>query len=175
MEKLLGICVAVFACLTTMVSCKKDNNDAPKASFGFQANGTNINWYPEGATNNACILCLPALVNYTTYYNLSSSAPQDMSESLLIQIKGTNLNIGTYSDTLTVTVDPIGSPHRLFTPALRAGATEPGDYASVTITSIKEGKYHDGTFKARLTAAPYGPAAPKVFIENGVFRNVPWN
>jgi hypothetical protein len=82
------------------------------------------------------------------------------------------LGITNYGDTLTTPVESLSASHRLFLPPLNAAATEVGDYASITFTSKKNGKYFDGTFKARLTVFPGGPTAPKVEIERGEFYNV---
>jgi hypothetical protein len=134
-------------------------------------NGKEVQWYGSGL-GEGCIMCRPGIGNHGTYFVLHSSSPQSYGESLGLKINSTALNLATYSDTITAPVDSLHAATRLYIGSSKAGATEVGDFATVTVTSIREGKYYDGTFKARLTSSPYGPGAPKIMIEQGEFRNV---
>lgn len=159
-------------CITTFSSCNNSEPEPePLATFKFVADGTLVQWNGPGGGNSVCILCGPELVNHGTYITLSSSAPQNYGETLILRINATNLDLTTYSDTIYTTVDPAEAAHRLYIPSVQAASTEAGDFASITITSVKDDKFCSGNFKARLTATPYGPTAAKVGIE-GEFQNV---
>jgi hypothetical protein len=167
-------------CTLILSSCSRDEAPRePRTTFKFTINGTAVEWNERGSGTDACIVCGPRILKYPTHFELISTAPQDYGEVILFTIKATALNVGTYSDTITTAIiDYHLSPdqrgiHRFDArnPSIQAAATQVGDYARVTFTSIKDGTYYDGTFRARLTSAPYGPDEPKVEIE-GEFKNI---
>jgi hypothetical protein len=172
-QRLLMLWVSI-GCILLLVSCSDSDegpNDPP-AIFEFRVNnGTLVQWNGPGSGMAVCVLCGPSLYKNNGYFNLVSSAPQNYGEALVLRINTGTINLTTYSDTITTAIDSLAAVHRIDTPAVKAAATQEGDFASVTFTAVKDGVYHDGTFRARLTSSPFGPTAEKVEIE-GEFRNV---
>ncbi len=167
--------IIVFTGLIVLLSCYKRRPDAPAeplSTFRFFANGTLFEMTGGEDGSRVCILCRPAFINNGTHFTLHSSKADNSFESIGLKIYAPLLQQQTYSDTVNLAVPISQARHKLFIPPFSAAATEIGDFASVTITSIREGKYYDGTFNALFTAAPYGITAPKVTITNGEFRNI---
>ncbi|WP_139237071.1 hypothetical protein [Pontibacter akesuensis] len=170
MVKLRILFYLLSASMVLSLSCAESDPE-PVATFKFTVNGTLLEWNGPGNGIPVCVLCGPGLSNYASYFVLHSSAPQMYGEALILQLNAASLETKTYSDTVSTAVDSLEATHRLYLPTLKAAATEVGDYASVTFTSIENDKYYSGTLRASLTSSPFGPDAPKVEIE-GEFKNV---
>ena len=164
------------------ISCSKDQpanapagSNEPVATFRLRVNGILSQWDGPGSAGTVCFFCGPALTNRSTYFILSSSDPRNYFSRIDMTIKSGSLNISRYGDTLTTAIGIAQAIHQVNTNLTFGAATEVGDFATITITSIKDGKYYDGTFSARFTAPPFGTAANKVYIEDGEFRNLKVN
>jgi hypothetical protein len=169
----LRIFFVLAGCILILSGCSKDDPE-PVATFSFSVNNGPVQeWNGPGGGTTVCALCGPSLIQRPTYFTLSSSAPDDFSRSLILTFSSLKVNLTTYTATIGQgpEIDPYYAPHVLYMDPLRGASTEEGDFAAVTFTRAHGGMYYDGTFRARLTAAPYGPEAEKLEIE-GEFRNV---
>jgi hypothetical protein len=165
--------------IAILLSCSKSPSLAtaePVATSKFLVNGTLLEWDGNVVGPSVCLFCGPGIYKDSTYFALTSTESENYAEGLYLRIKTATLNVTTYNDSVTIAVSPRKAVHFMHhmysTPYIFAASTEVGDFATVTITSVKDGKYYDGTFRARLSSSPFGMAASKVAIEAGEFHNV---
>ena len=173
----LLLCIIYFAIIITGLSCSKSSNTTapPKleTTLKFNANGNFYQWNGSIGDNPGCFVCGSAIYKHTnSSYVLSSSDPAIYYNFIVLKIKATTLSASTYTLTITSTTPASNAAHifSIFN-LLQAASTEAGDFGTVTITSIHDGNYADGTFNARLTLSPFGFSG-KMDITNGEFHNI---
>lgn len=178
-KSLIGFKTLLTALLLLLISCSKSPSPAPaepETSLRFKMNGTLYEWKNKGWCG---FYCGTGFIKWPAEYKLSSIDPGSGLSALSCTIAAANLSASTYNYVVAVPVNNTDALHRLslYSPVSSgslnlAASTETGDYFTITITSLHDGKYADGVFTARLTQAPYGSAAPKADITEGEFRNV---
>ena len=183
---LIIVKIAISISLLSSLSCSKPSTPSvTKAAtmFKFSADGYDYQWNGVPGDGATCILCGSDIKKDNGYFILRSSDPKFWASGISLKIQATNLSVTTYTLTTINTTTPSNAYHHIsierhiqtYPPApvfLNADATEPGDYATITITNIHDGIYADGVFNARMTISPYGPAAAKLDISGGEFRNL---
>ncbi|MBC7875013.1 MAG: hypothetical protein H7Y01_13505 [Ferruginibacter sp.] len=176
---------AIVLTISSFLSCSRSPSQItpPSAFFKFTADLSLYQWNGVPGDGNTCFLCGSDITKMNGYYVLRSSDPRNYGNVILLKIPAITLSETVYTlTTINSTTSPNANHHinigqalpqgSPFPSSLFAADTEPGDYATITITSIHDGIYADGTFTARMTLAPYGPTANKLDITGGEFRNV---
>ncbi|PWT73463.1 MAG: hypothetical protein C5B59_13470 [Bacteroidetes bacterium] len=169
--------IILTGCSLYFSSCSKTRlSDIPKgpiATSRFLLNNSIFQWNGFGGEAESCLYCGPKIYNHTTYFTIATT--DDVFGELVFKINTATLERKTYTDTTTIPIsDSVALNYfNLLGPSyvtVHAASIQPGDYASITITSIKEGKYYDGTFHALLTSYPLGLESYKAKII-GEFHN----
>lgn len=183
---LIIVKIAISISLLSSLSCSKPSTPSvtkAAAMFKFSADGGDYQWNGSPGDGATCFLCGSDIKKDNGYFILRSSDPKYEGSRISLKIQATNLSVTTYTLTTINTTSRSDAYHNIGIsrhtqpgpPApiiLVAQATEPGDYATITITNIHDGIYADGVFNARMTISPYGPAAAKLDISGGEFRNL---
>jgi hypothetical protein len=164
------IALMVFGIVSSCSRKSSITYSEPNATFKFNVYGGEMLW-DGGELPAVCSSCGPKIIYSGNSFNLRSSEPDNPSHYLLFTMNSLPA-LKTFSDTLKTPTSFTNAAGKLVTDFFEAAATEPGDYASITFTSIREGKYFDGFFNARLTFAPNSASSGKLAIQNGEFHNV---
>lgn len=164
----------VGCCLISISACSEEEPEPPLSTFSFRINnGDLIEWNDPRSYNTVCLICHPRVYQSPTHFTLSASSIKYMEGNLIFNFNFPEVTVATFTESIGPgpEIDPFLATHVLYMDPIRGASTEEGDYATVTFTRIQPGNYCDGTFRARLTALPYGPDAEKLELE-GEFRNV---
>lgn len=180
MRKILFLFPATALILPAIFcGCSKsvtEQNAQPETTLKFKVNGIVYEWRNKGFCG---IYCGTSIEKWPDYYNFDSFDPRDYQNNFSFTLSVTSLGVSSYNYPVTSPVTSSNALHRLnlFNPVSggsfsHAASTEIGDFATITITNIHDGKYADGFFTARLTLSPYGVSADKADITEGEFHNV---
>jgi hypothetical protein len=177
MKKYLGIFSASFIAFG-FTACSKNNGPAvaPLASVSFLANGSLYSWSQAPDPNYMAIsiyTSTPGTYHFSASNLLSSNLVPAREVYLTFQSASLSVNAPyTFANTTTGNSYP---PHSIAVANTTTvdlahiyGASEPGDFATVTVTSLHDGMA-DGTFNATLTRMS---DQAKISISNGTFKNV---
>ena len=175
----VGFIVTGLTLIHILTGCSKSSSaqtPQPETILKFKVNGTAYEWKNIGLCG---FYCGTSINKYTDHYVLGSFDSRDYRNQIGLTMQTTGLSATTYNHTVASPVTRSNAIHYLdlYNPVSGgsysyAAATETGDFASITVTSIHDGKYADGTFTARLTQSPYGTSAGKADITEGEFHNV---
>ncbi len=168
-----GVMVISFGCSKESL---KPTPPVPVATVEFDANGQLYKW--DGPATNIYSSSITNRGDGTFSFYVSDPG-NSLNNGLKISMKAASLSVRTYTLTIDTTTALVNAPHffslelNIQISNMQAASTEIGDFGTVTITSIHDGNYADGTFSAKLSEyTENGPTGVKLNITNGTFKNV---
>lgn len=176
--------VTGLALINILTSCSKSSSPntqvlQPETILKFKVNGTAYEWKNKGLCGFLGSYCGTYINKYPDHYVLGSFDSKDFRNEIGLTMQTTGLSVTTYNHIVASPVTSSNAIHKLYLYSPVSGgsysysaSTETGDFTTITVTSIHDGKYADGTFTARLTQSPYGSSAGKTDITDGEFYNV---
>lgn len=174
--------LACFTLILSLFSCSKPTKEPLVGSVSFSVNGTSHSWTEQqGQTaanaNSFLLMNIYTSTAGTYHFNVSNAASIWLipAKEIFLTFPATTLTMNT-PFTLTNTVPATYPyPHSVviypgtgYDPSAVYNASATGDFATVTITSLHDGRA-DGSFSARLTRVS---DLAIINITNGTFKNV---
>lgn len=159
---------AFLMMITLFTSCSKNKSSSiPPASFKFTALGNNYSWGGDQIIK----VYTTAPIKDTCYY---LSAHDSMNNSISLRFNTTSIALGTYTLTRAVTTTAYSPEHSCQIGSSSWGSTNAGDFATVTITKIHDGRFADGFFSTTMACRAGSSCPNNLVITNGEFKNLPF-